>query len=70
MTDRSRNFFVGLTFLAALGVGLCFGLANGVLIAVFDIPPFITTLGTLGIAQGLYSAFHCIKQGRVGWPQV
>jgi ribose transport system permease protein len=42
-----------LGFLAALGVGLCFGLANGVLIAVFDIPPFITTLGTLGIAQGL-----------------
>jgi ribose transport system permease protein len=42
-----------LGFLAALGVGLCFGLVNGVLIAVFDIPPFITTLGTLGIAQGL-----------------
>ncbi len=42
-----------LGFLAALGVGLCFGIANGVLIAVFDIPPFITTLGTLGIAQGL-----------------
>jgi ribose transport system permease protein len=42
-----------LGFLAALGVGLCFGFANGVLIALFDIPPFITTLGTLGIAQGL-----------------
>jgi ribose transport system permease protein len=42
-----------LAFLAALAVGLCFGLANGVLIAVFDIPPFIATLGTLGIAQGL-----------------
>jgi ribose transport system permease protein len=42
-----------LAFLAALAVGLCFGLGNGVLIAVFDIPPFITTLGTLGIAQGL-----------------
>jgi len=42
-----------LAFLAALAVGLFFGLANGVLIAVFDIPPFITTLGTLGIAQGL-----------------
>lgn len=42
-----------LAFLAGLGVGLCFGVANGMLIAVFDIPPFITTLGTLGIAQGL-----------------
>jgi ribose transport system permease protein len=42
-----------LGFLAALAVGLCFGLGNGVLIAAFDIPPFITTLGTLGVAQGL-----------------
>jgi len=42
-----------LAFLAALTVGFCFGLWNGVLIAVLDIPPFITTLGTLGIAQGL-----------------
>ena len=42
-----------LAFLAALAVGLCFGFGNGVLIAVFDIPPFIATLGTLGIAQGL-----------------
>jgi len=42
-----------LAFLAALAVGLCFGFGNGVLVAVFDIPPFITTLGTLGIAQGL-----------------
>ena len=42
-----------LAFLAALAVGLCFGLVNGVLISVFGIPPFITTLGTLGIAQGL-----------------
>ena len=42
-----------LGLLAALTAGLGFGLANGLLIAVFDIPPFITTLGTLGIAQGL-----------------
>ncbi len=44
---------VVLAFAAALGVGLCFGFLNGVLVALFDIPPFITTLGTLGIAQGL-----------------
>lgn len=44
---------VVLAFAAALTVGLCFGLLNGVLIAFLDIPPFITTLGTLGIAQGL-----------------
>ena len=33
--------------------GLAFGLLNGGLIAKVDIPPFVTTLGTLGIAQGL-----------------
>jgi ribose transport system permease protein len=52
MTAISTGSLV-LGFAAALGVGLCFGLANGVLVAVFEIPPFITTLGTLGIAQGL-----------------
>jgi ribose transport system permease protein len=44
---------ITLAFAAGLAVGLCFGFLNGLLIAVFDIPPFITTLGTLGIAQGL-----------------
>jgi len=42
-----------LALLAAFAAGGCFGLLNGVLIALLDIPPFITTLGTLGIAQGL-----------------
>ena len=40
-------------FIAALAIGLAFGLLNGWLIAWLDIPPFVTTLGTLGIAQGL-----------------
>jgi ribose transport system permease protein len=38
---------------AALAVGAAFGVANGVLVAVIGIPPFVATLGTLGIAQGL-----------------
>ncbi|WP_315833515.1 ABC transporter permease [Bradyrhizobium prioriisuperbiae] len=38
---------------AGLLVGLGFGLANGGLIAVLGIPPFVATLGTLGAAQGL-----------------
>ena len=38
---------------AALAVGLGFGVVNGILVALLDIPPFIATLGTLGIAQGL-----------------
>lgn len=42
-----------LGLLAALAVGLCFGALNGSLVAFLNIPPFIVTLGTLGIAQGL-----------------
>jgi ribose transport system permease protein len=42
-----------LGFAAALGVGLGFGIVNGALVALAGIPPFIATLGTLGIAQGL-----------------
>ncbi len=38
---------------AALAVGAAFGLANGVLVVAVGIPPFIATLGTLGIAQGI-----------------
>ncbi len=42
-----------LAFAAAVAVGLAFGLLNGWIIADLDIPPFVATLGTLGIAQGL-----------------
>ena len=38
---------------AALAAGLAFGIANGWLVAVLGIPPFVATLGTLGMAQGL-----------------
>jgi ribose transport system permease protein len=38
---------------AGLGVGLGFGIVNGGLVALGGLPPFIATLGTLGIAQGL-----------------
>jgi ribose transport system permease protein len=38
---------------AALGVGVSFGVANGLLVAGLQIPPFVATLGTLGIAQGV-----------------
>ncbi len=42
-----------VAFLAALAVGVAFGLLNGWIIAWPGIPPFVATLGTLGIAQGL-----------------
>ena len=38
---------------AAVGVGLAFGIANGILVVTLRLPPFVATLGTLGIAQGL-----------------
>lgn len=44
---------VGLALLAALAVGALFGLLNGTLVARLGIPPFVATLGTLGVAQGL-----------------
>lgn len=39
--------------LAGIAVGLGFGAVNGVLVAFVGLPPFVATLGTLGIAQGL-----------------
>ena len=39
--------------LAGLATAVAFGLLNGWLIAWLRIPPFVATLGTLGIAQGL-----------------
>ena len=42
-----------VAFAAALGVGLAFGIANGLLVVKLGLPPFVATLGTLGIAQGI-----------------
>jgi len=38
---------------AAIVVGTAFGALNGWLVAIAGIPPFVATLGTLGMAQGL-----------------
>ena len=42
-----------LGLLAAAAFGTAFGVVNGWLVAVLGIPPFVATLGTLGMAQGL-----------------
>ncbi|WP_417743871.1 ABC transporter permease subunit [Salipiger sp.] len=39
--------------LAGLGLGLVFGLANGALIALLALPPFIVTLGSLTAVRGV-----------------
>jgi ribose transport system permease protein len=44
---------IPLTILAGLGVGLAIGLINGLLVSRLKLPPFIATLGMLGIARGL-----------------
>jgi ribose transport system permease protein len=48
---NARGLLAGVA--AAGGVGLAFGIANGLLVVTFGLPPFVATLGTLGIAQGL-----------------
>ena len=57
-----------LGFGAALAGGLAFGLANGWLIASVGMPPFVVTLGTLGVAQGL-SLILTDGQSVVGFPR-
>ena len=39
--------------LAGIVVGLLLGLINGIIITRLKVPPFVTTLGTLGIARGV-----------------
>ncbi len=44
---------IPLAVLAGLGVGLVAGLINGLLVTRLYLPPFIATLGMLGVARGL-----------------
>ena len=44
---------VVLGFAAAVAAGTAFGVLNGFLVAWAGVPPFVVTLGTLGIATGL-----------------
>jgi ribose transport system permease protein len=44
---------VAIALVIAVAVGGAFGVLNGALVAYAGIPPFVATLGTLGVAQGL-----------------
>lgn len=48
-----RGGSVPLALAAAIAVGLAFGALNGALVALLKMPPFVVTLGTLGMAHGL-----------------
>ena len=44
---------IPITILAGLGIGLGVGLINGLLVSQLKLPPFIATLGMLGVARGV-----------------
>ena len=44
---------IALTFLLALGIGLCFGLLHGFLVSYLEIQPFIVTLAGMFLSRGL-----------------
>lgn len=48
----AAGFPVAMALAAGLATGLCGGFLNGMLVAQFALPPFVVTLGTLGMAQG------------------
>ena len=52
-TTLMKEYRLSTALAAAVGVGLMFGIANGVLVVALGLPPFVATLGTLGVAQGL-----------------
>jgi ribose transport system permease protein len=65
VTLATGSVLLGL--LAACAVGTLFGVVNGWLVAILGIPPFVATLGTLGMAQGL-SLIVSDGQSVVGMP--
>ncbi|MEH2476704.1 ribose transport system permease protein [Nitrobacteraceae bacterium AZCC 2146] len=66
VTLATGSVLLGL--LAACAVGTMFGAVNGWLVAILGIPPFVATLGTLGMAQGL-SLIVSDGQSVVGMPR-
>lgn len=76
-----NGFSTATSVSCGLGVGLLFGLTNGLLVTVGRLPPFIATLGTLSIGRGLMyivtkgvpatpetpDLFSVIGQGYVGF---
>ena len=53
---KGGNIFMSI--LIALGIGLAFGLFQGILVAYLDIQPFIITLAGMFLARGLTTVVH------------
>ena len=61
-----KGWPVAAGLLVSVLFGIVIGLANGVLIAVMDLPPFLATLCTCMITRGLGSI--CSKNFGISWP--
>lgn len=48
-----RGSALPIALLAALATGQVFGLVNGLLVVFLGIPPFVATLGMMGVARGI-----------------
>lgn len=55
ITHKGAPVIVGI--LVAIVTAMIFGLINGILVAVLNLPPFIATLGTMMVVRGLGSIF-------------
>lgn len=62
--DYTRRFFPNMgeiniivPILIAIAAGLIVGILNGIIVAKFDVPPFIATLGTMVIVLGANSIY-------------
>jgi len=60
-----------LGIVTAIGVGALFGLLNGGLIAWLRLPPFVVTLGTMGMEYHRDRPVHSspVQRQRVGYPR-
>ncbi|HOJ80342.1 MAG TPA: sugar ABC transporter permease YjfF, partial [Clostridiales bacterium] len=70
------------SLLISLGIGIAFGLVHGILVAYFDIQPFIVTLAGMFFARGMITivsiaprtasqeAFLKLKQARITLPGI
>ena len=78
------GYSTGVSVASGIGVGVMFGLTNGLLVTAIGLPPFIATLGTLSIGRGLMymitrgvpvtpdtpEAFWSLGQGYLGFVPV
>src|SRR5699024_9169121 len=55
MDGENSNLFLGIVI--PLLIGLLLGALNGIGIVVLKIPPFVMTLGMMGVATGLALAY-------------